>query len=263
MSKLGDYAIRPVIPIISVAIIALILGLDFRENSPLIQTVVESDIRDWFANDRGGFLAIVWEWQTLITGILAVNAANFTIWQMRRSDERADTRHSELVGLGLRSEALIVERVCGRKVPELTSVVSELKRRERRMADLNSSEAHDWDTAVNQLLQLAGKLSEDLEDGVIEQIKPFLSSQGTVDLEEAQASATRFVKTMQDQTSYDTREGRMTALPLFYGAQRNHPDVSRRMERIRNDANIVETAVLQFIDRLNVMNSRFSIVKLV
>ncbi|RVN34515.1 hypothetical protein [Sinorhizobium meliloti] len=48
----------------------------------------------------------VFDYQTLITGIMAVGAAGWTISQMRRSDERQEARHRELVILGQRPEQM-------------------------------------------------------------------------------------------------------------------------------------------------------------
>lgn len=104
------------IPVITIALTAAVVMLDVRDTEPLIRSIVESDIREWFVGDRKGLLAVIWEWQTLIAGVAAVNAAYFTIWQMRLSDERADERHSESIGLSLRPTALEVERaaaLCG------------------------------------------------------------------------------------------------------------------------------------------------------
>ena len=52
----------------------------------------------------------IMDFQTLITGGLAVYAAYATIRQMQNSDKRSDKRHEELVRLSLRAEALEIDR---------------------------------------------------------------------------------------------------------------------------------------------------------
>ncbi len=53
----------------------------------------------------------LYDFQSLIGGILAVIAAAFTVLQMRISDERSGVRHNEMVKLQLRSDTLLVERL--------------------------------------------------------------------------------------------------------------------------------------------------------
>jgi hypothetical protein len=56
------------------------------------------------------FQAWVNEFQTLITGLLAVFAAHYTVRQMRRSDKKSDDRHNQLMELSLRPTRLKVSR---------------------------------------------------------------------------------------------------------------------------------------------------------
>ncbi|MCC5780776.1 hypothetical protein H7H48_17065 [Nitratireductor sp. B36] len=50
------------------------------------------------------------DWQPLVTGILAVAAAIFTIVQMRRSDRLQGRRHEQVIALSLRSDALKIQQ---------------------------------------------------------------------------------------------------------------------------------------------------------
>ncbi|MGN6144744.1 MAG: hypothetical protein ACTHOP_14260 [Mesorhizobium sp.] len=50
------------------------------------------------------------EWQTLITGILAVVAASWTLAQMRASDRAQDERHRDLMRLSVRPDLLRIQR---------------------------------------------------------------------------------------------------------------------------------------------------------
>lgn len=53
----------------------------------------------------------LYNYQTLITGILAVGAAGLTINQMRSDDKAAQRRHEQQTSLTLRADALKVDRV--------------------------------------------------------------------------------------------------------------------------------------------------------
>jgi len=52
----------------------------------------------------------VWDYQTLITGILAVAAAYVTVNAMSRAEDRQQSRHDELLKLSLRADRLKVQR---------------------------------------------------------------------------------------------------------------------------------------------------------
>lgn len=60
---------------------------------------------------EGSAWAFVKEFQTLITGILAVSAAFITIRQMQVADSNSDRRHVELLQLSLRSDRRRVHRM--------------------------------------------------------------------------------------------------------------------------------------------------------
>ncbi len=65
------------------------------------------------ADQTGGdsWRNFIYDFQTLITGVLAIAAAYFTINSSQRIDKEADRRHVELVGLTLRADRLRVERL--------------------------------------------------------------------------------------------------------------------------------------------------------
>ncbi|QND45327.1 hypothetical protein HB780_06145 (plasmid) [Rhizobium lusitanum] len=62
----------------------------------------------------------IFDFQTLITGILAICAAWLTIRQMRNDDAAAQRRHEELTALSLRPDALCVSRAFEPQHQELT-----------------------------------------------------------------------------------------------------------------------------------------------
>lgn len=53
---------------------------------------------------------IIYDFQTLFTGILAIAAASFTIIQSRIIDDRQQTRHNDLLEIQIRPDKLRVER---------------------------------------------------------------------------------------------------------------------------------------------------------
>ncbi|MBD8652332.1 hypothetical protein IFT66_14685 [Rhizobium sp. CFBP 13726] len=59
-------------------------------------------------SDRVG--RFVYDYQTLITGLLAVAAAALAVWQARRTDEKSNARHTQILELSLRADRLRVER---------------------------------------------------------------------------------------------------------------------------------------------------------
>ncbi|MER8867097.1 hypothetical protein NKI19_25900 [Mesorhizobium sp. M0751] len=52
----------------------------------------------------------LYRYQTMIAGILAIIAAGWTVFEMRRSDERQQQRHDDLVALTLRADGAAVRR---------------------------------------------------------------------------------------------------------------------------------------------------------
>jgi hypothetical protein len=58
----------------------------------------------------GGWRDIIYDFQTLFTGILAIGAAAFTIIQSRLIDERQQTRHEQLFDLQVRPDKLRLSR---------------------------------------------------------------------------------------------------------------------------------------------------------
>ncbi|WP_349041360.1 hypothetical protein [Agrobacterium sp. SORGH_AS 787] len=62
---------------------------------------------------------IIFDFQTLITGLLAVGAATWTVATMEKTDRRAEERHRQLVNLSVRADRLRVERLM---VPALSQL---------------------------------------------------------------------------------------------------------------------------------------------
>ena len=54
---------------------------------------------------------IIFDFQTLLTGLLAVGAASWTVMTMERTDKEAERRHRQLVQLNLRADRLRIDRL--------------------------------------------------------------------------------------------------------------------------------------------------------
>lgn len=76
--------------------------------SPVFFEILESAVgpgaRHWLA-------AFIYDFQTLIAGILAVGAAGWTVVTMEKTDREAANRHSQLVELQLRPDSLRIQRM--------------------------------------------------------------------------------------------------------------------------------------------------------
>jgi hypothetical protein len=75
-------------------------------------------------SDRLG--QFVYDYQTLITGLLAVAAAALAVWQARRTDERSESRHRQILNLSLRADRLRVERATKPLANELAETFKKL-----------------------------------------------------------------------------------------------------------------------------------------
>lgn len=83
-----------------VLLMALLVPAIFGEAPKLTDRTGGDSWRNWVS-----------EFQTLITGILAVSAATWTVFTMDRTDAASEKRHRELVSLSLRKEALQIDQL--------------------------------------------------------------------------------------------------------------------------------------------------------
>nr|WP_272212376.1 hypothetical protein [Marinicella sp. W31]MDC2878290.1 hypothetical protein [Marinicella sp. W31] len=74
--------------------------------------VAGSGFHALFSREIGGLNRFVFDYQTLVSGTLAIFAAVLTVNQMRMSDRQAKERHRELADLQIRPYRLKVERLC-------------------------------------------------------------------------------------------------------------------------------------------------------
>lgn len=65
---------------------------------------------------------VLYDFQTLITGLMAVGAAGFTILTMEKTDQASERRHQELVEIQLRSEFRRMERVLHPQIGDLMDI---------------------------------------------------------------------------------------------------------------------------------------------
>lgn len=85
--------------IVGAFLAAMIITMVFGEP----RKIVGQSEGDWFRN-------LIYDFQTLITGFLAVGAAYFTISQSHAIDDRAQKRHEELFELQMRPDKLRIAR---------------------------------------------------------------------------------------------------------------------------------------------------------
>ncbi|MGR9345868.1 hypothetical protein ACU8NW_14790 [Rhizobium leguminosarum] len=112
--------------------------------------------------------AWVYQFQTLITGALAVFAAHYTVRQMQRSDQKSDERHNQLMDLSVRPIRLKVNRSVFPMVELIEDALDDIDGWRRRLgaddgAWFLSQNAIDFDEVVrkwhamvnNEQLQIA------------------------------------------------------------------------------------------------------------
>lgn len=71
----------------------------------------------------------VYKFQTLITGIFAIIAALITVRAMRKTDEKQEHRHRELISLNLRRDRMIVRRAINPQLGLIAWYMKQLRRR--------------------------------------------------------------------------------------------------------------------------------------
>ncbi|WP_440411101.1 hypothetical protein [Neorhizobium petrolearium] len=89
-----------------------------------------------FGGQRGVVWDFVKEYQTLLTGVLAVGGAFATIREMQRTDKGAQWRHRQLVRLSTRADALRVERLVNPNLDTLQEAFHFLSEQERYLRDI-------------------------------------------------------------------------------------------------------------------------------
>ena len=106
-----------------VGLIAVVAG------SALIPAILFGEPRR-IVDQTGGdpWRNIIFDFQTLFTGMAAVAAATWTVFTMERTDARQERRHRELVRLSLRSDRLLVERMLHPAVDLLPDYLTDMRR---------------------------------------------------------------------------------------------------------------------------------------
>lgn len=117
--------------------------------------------------------------QTFITGILAIVAALITVWQMRKSDERADKRHRSQ----LRAQSRIVDRSLHTlKFTHARTLNGHLKHIKDKVAEIEES-LDDWENSYqswigksySEMYRIFGPLNANLSHKSWEEHKAGLS----------------------------------------------------------------------------------------
>lgn len=79
-----------------------------------------------FEGKQNGWGIWIYDFQSLITGVLAIGAAFFTVDQMRRSDMQQEKRHREILEMNLRRDWMQIRRAFHPQVAELNAATNEL-----------------------------------------------------------------------------------------------------------------------------------------
>lgn len=132
------------------------------------------------ATEFGGWLS---QWQTLVAGALAVGAAAVTVLQMERTDIRQQTRHIELVRLGLRADRLTMLRLrdvwLDRLVAQADAIIPSLATIDQATKTTNDYSPIELNKAMGAFGYSFWRFKEILEDPLYEAAKPLFDGPAT------------------------------------------------------------------------------------
>lgn len=130
---------------------------------------------------------VVWskDWQTLITGVLAVFAAGWTVMQMAATDITAERRHNQLYALSIRADRLRVERAT---IPWTEKARECAKAARRETRDINKMRKSDLATTFMGEVTLIGPA---IVLALFEEVDGAASIDGAKDLFDADLAYTR------------------------------------------------------------------------
>jgi hypothetical protein len=102
----------------------------------------------------------LYRYQTILAGILAIVAAGWTVVEMRRSDDRQERRHGELVKLGVRADGLKAARAAHTFPGAIRTFA--------KVCDQLSASVASWSeglttSEINDLANAANALSDDIQ----------------------------------------------------------------------------------------------------
>ncbi|TPN26605.1 hypothetical protein FKO01_25355 [Mesorhizobium sp. B2-3-3] len=130
-----------------------------------------------------GFGGWVFQWQTLVAGVLAVAAAAVTVTQMERTDIRQQKRHIELVRLGLRSDRLTMLRLRDVWLNKIVAEADILAPALATLKEARQTANHYSPIGLNNAMTVAWesywRLKEILEDSLFEEARPFFDGTTT------------------------------------------------------------------------------------
>lgn len=125
---------------------------------------------------NGAFWQFVYDYQSLLSGALAVAAAYATIRQMRKSDELSLKKHQELLWASIYKDSFAVERFRRKLEPAIDRLISTLIQMDERD---NALEEHAVDQQFKQYFRTAcmqiDGLSGYLADSDTESAKPMFN----------------------------------------------------------------------------------------
>lgn len=125
-------------------------------------------------NETNCFWGFLYDFQTLITGLLAVGAATVAVWQSRKIDALQHRRHNQLVALSIRPDYLILDRAYVPVEEILDNVIEEMK------------------AIIQALTKAPEKMWQRVVNDPIEFISIFQRATSTLELEEIKAAMPLF-----------------------------------------------------------------------
>lgn len=127
-------------------------------------------------------LGVLYDFQSLFTGLLAVAAAYLTVKEMRKTDENSEKRHQAAMRLAIRGDRLNVHRALHPQFQELRHIAKEMEELDRlkgqmdrdrveamRFGQFASYDRNDMETLILQTYPLIRQIKSVLHRHQLEQ----------------------------------------------------------------------------------------------
>lgn len=126
----------------------------------------------------------LYRYQTIIAGILAIVAAAWTVYEMRRTDDRQGQRHTELVKLNLRSDSMKAARAADTFPDTLRGIALDLDATTLTIKSWRSRESlSDISNFAPTLVHLARDIGTTLKMKPITDVRDILDADASSTLE--------------------------------------------------------------------------------
>ncbi|PZM07570.1 hypothetical protein [Rhizobium tubonense] len=196
-----------------------------------------------------GLLSLLFNYQTLIAGILAVLAAIWTVRQMRASEKSADARHDQLVGLMLKRDQLIVDRAANPLLERLNLTLPKLLKTKEGFSESQDPTAY-LRSNMEAIAQI-GVESQLISNPFLADARPLFDGQLVHMLETISGRGASIGFQL-----YDLRKLAENA----ESAGQQVPDVAYEQcaIEVRSAINHLPSEVMEFIERLSLLRSEYS-----